>query len=84
MPKVTQILEQSSGTRQVCISVFLLFWLLVKSHNMVVKSADHANDVVVLLFCVFFFLARTVFRESSMKMNVKNKYATFSHGLFNK
>ena len=51
---------------------------------MVVNSADHANDVVVLLFCGFFFLARTIFRESSMKMNVKNKYATFSHGLFNK
>ena len=33
---------------------------------MVVKSADHGNDVVVLLFCSFFFLKRTIFRESSM------------------
>ena len=55
MPKVTEILEQSSGTRQECISVFFLFCSLVKSHNMVVKSADHGNDVVVLLFCSFFF-----------------------------
>ena len=51
---------------------------------MVVKSADHGNDVVLPLFCSFFFLARTIFRESSMKMDVKNKYATFSRGLFNK
>ena len=50
------------------------FLILVKSHNLVVKSAHHANDVVVLLFCSFFFLARTIFRESSMKINVKNNY----------
>ena len=30
------------------------FLILVKSHNLVVKSAHHANDVVVFLFCSFF------------------------------
>ena len=39
---------------------------------MVVKSADHGNDVVVLLFCSFFlFLARAILRGSSMKLDVK-------------
>ena len=44
---------------------------------MVVKSADHGNDVVVPLFCSFFFLARTIFRESSMKMDVKTNMQHF-------
>ena len=34
-------------------------------------SAAHGNDLVVLLFCSFFFLAFAIFRESSMKMDVK-------------
>ena len=38
---------------------------------MVVKSADHGNDVVVLLFCSFLFLARAILRGSSMKLDVK-------------
>ena len=35
-------------------------------------SADHGNDLVVLLFCSFFFLALAIFRESSVKMDLKN------------
>ena len=38
---------------------------------MVVKSADRGNDVVVLLFCSFFFLARAIFQGRSMKLEVK-------------
>ena len=38
---------------------------------MVVKSADHGNDVVVLLFCSFLFLARAILRGSLMKLDVK-------------
>ena len=33
MPKLAQILEQSSGTRQVCVSVFFLFWSLYKANR---------------------------------------------------
>ena len=33
MPKLAQILEQSSGTRQVCVSVFILFWSLYKANR---------------------------------------------------
>ena len=33
MPKLAQILEQSSGTRQVYVSVFILFWSLYKANR---------------------------------------------------
>ena len=33
MPKVAQILEWSSGVRQVCVSVFFLFWSLYKTNS---------------------------------------------------
>ena len=32
-PKLAQILEQSSGTRRVCVSVFILFWSLYKTNR---------------------------------------------------
>ena len=33
VPKLAQILEQSSSTRQVCLSVFCLFWSLCKTNR---------------------------------------------------
>ena len=33
MPKLAQILKQSRGTRQVCVSVFFLFWSLYKANR---------------------------------------------------
>ena len=33
MPKLAQILEQSFGTRQVCVSVFFLFWSSHKTNR---------------------------------------------------
>ena len=33
MPKLAQILKQSRGARQVCVSVFFLFWSLYKTNR---------------------------------------------------
>ena len=51
---------------------------------MVVESADHGNDVVLLLFCSFFLSSEDDFPRKFNENGRKNKYATFSRGLFNK
>ena len=43
MPKLAQILEQSSGTRQVCVSVFFLFWSLYKTNRFHVAVGLFSN-----------------------------------------
>ena len=41
--KLAQILEQSSGTRQVCVSVFFLFWSLYKTNRFHVAVGLFSN-----------------------------------------
>ena len=43
LPKLAQILEQSSGTRQVCVSVFFLFWSLYKTNRFHVAVGLFSN-----------------------------------------
>ena len=75
MPKLAQIFEQSSGTRQVCVSVFFLFWSLYKSNrfhvalfsnrsqrmwNVVKASVTHLLSARVPLLCFYRILTSSV------------------------
>ena len=43
MPKLAQIFEQSCGTRQVCVSVFFLFWSFYKTNRFHVAMGLFSN-----------------------------------------
>ena len=76
LPKLTQILEQSSGTRQVCVSVFFLFRSLYKTNrfhvavglfsitkdvkNEVKTSVTHSPAARVPLLCFYDILMSSV------------------------
>ena len=49
MPKLAQILEQSSGTRQVRVSVYFLFWSLYKTNRFHVAVGLFSNSPKYLI-----------------------------------
>ena len=76
LPKLAQILEQWSGTRQVCVLVFFLFWSLYKTNrfhvavglfsitkdvkNEVKTSVTHSPAARVPLLCFYHILTSSL------------------------